>query len=163
MLLMGLIAGAYALYVPISRPAETRLHELGRCAIRQGNHDRALDCYSIAAAHGSEARSHLLLALHLQRCGRASDAREAFRIGVQCDRNSGQLLQAWALFESRQGEMQRAVHLLRRAVRVDRSVMGALRWWAFRNYNRHNNPLARPPCRGRSLASHANKQNDIGI
>ena len=162
MLLMVLI-GAHALYVPISRPAETRLHELGRSAIRQGNHDRACFCYSIAAAHGSEARSHLLLALHLQRCGRASDAREAFRIGVQCDRNSGQLLQAWALFESRQGEMQRAVHLLRRAVRVDRSVMGALRWWAFRNYNRHNNPLARPPCRGRTLASHANKQNDFGI
>ena len=70
-------------YQPISRSAETRLHTLGRTAVHEGNHDAALHCYEVAAHHGQEGRSYLLLALHLQRCqAPPSLTRDAFRGGV---------------------------------------------------------------------------------
>ena len=80
LLRLPLIASSYK---PISRPAETRLHTLGRTAVHEGNHDVALQCYEVAAHHGQEGRSYFLLALHYQRCqAPPSLTRSTFRGGV---------------------------------------------------------------------------------
>ena len=138
-----------AYYTPISQPAERRLQALAREAVVSGDHRAALQCYRTAALHGCDSRSHLLLALHYQRMKRCADAEYAFRNGVACDRENVQLLQAWALYESKNGNMKRAVRLLVRAAACDRSAIGALRWKIFRSYNQANNPLASTftPCR----------------
>ena len=147
------VPAAHTLYTPISRPAESRLHDLAKTAIRGGDHGGALRCLETAAAHGHEGRSHLLLALHYQRVGAPSDlTRGAFRNGVAFDRGDAKLLQAWALFESKQGRMDRSVRLLQQAARQDRSALGAFRWKIFRSYNQANNPLARPAMRGQRRA-----------
>ena len=65
-----------------------------------------------------------------------------------CSPQDAKLLQAWALFESKHGNMDRAVRLLQRAAKVDRAAIGALRWKVFRSYNQAHNPLARPSKRG---------------
>lgn len=148
-LLLLLLPATHTLYTPISRPAESRLHALAKSAIQRGDHGGALRCLETAAAHGHEGRSYLLLALHYQRVGAPSDqTRDAFRAGVAFDRGDAKLLQAWALFESKNGRMDRAVRLLQQAARQDRSALGAFRWKIFRSYNQANNPLARPSMRG---------------
>ena len=58
--------------------------------------------------------------------------------------------EGWPRFESKQGNLHRAVFLLQRAARLDRTTLGALRWKKFRKYNQQNNPLARPSKRGRT-------------
>jgi len=149
LLLPLMVAQTSGYYVPISAFAESKLHVIARTAIKQSDHDAALQFYTTAVKHGHDSRSHLLLALHMQRCGAPSDeTREAFRRAVAFDRDNAKLLQAWALYESKAGNMHAAVHLLRRAAQVDRSAMGALRWQIFRSFNRANNPLARPSKRG---------------
>ena len=145
---LSLLTTAQCYYTPISRPAERRLQALAREAVVNGNHRTALHCYQTATLHGSDGRSHLLLALHYQRMKRGTDAEHAFRQGVAHDRDNVQLLQAWALYESKHGNMKRAVRLLVRAAACDRSAIGALRWKIFRSYNQANNPLARPAKRG---------------
>ena len=136
-------------YAKISKLAEMRLHTIAKSHIKVGNHQTALQCYQTAAEHGNDRRSHLLLVLHMQRCGAPkTHTRDAFRCGLLSDPDDATLLQAWALYESKLDNMHRAVHLLRRAVRVDRSAIGALRWKKFKTYNRNHNPLARPSKRG---------------
>ena len=100
-------------------------------------------------------RSFLLLSLHHQRCGSKTKAREAFRAGLALrNGESGlptaeeaRLLTAWALLESKSGNMHTAVLLLRRASHVEREPSTVLSWRRFREYNRRHNPLARkrPP------------------
>ena len=136
-------------YVPISPSAEHRLHALGKQTVQKRQLDMALTYYRTAAEHGQSSTSHLLLVLHLQRCGACTDeTRQAFRRGIEFDRSSHRLLQAWALYESKHGDMHRAVHLLRRAAGIDHSALGALRWSRFRDYVRAKNPLASPSKRG---------------
>ena len=150
LLMMSRLATA-AYYVRISRPAESRLHILGKQTVNQHQHTKALTYYQTAADHGSTSKSHLLLVLHLQRCGACSEEeiRDAFRKGVKWDPSNAKLLQAWALYESKNDNMHRAVFLLRRAARMDpASLPGALRWKRFREYNRVFNPLAGPSKRG---------------
>ena len=114
---LPLVAAAY--YVPISPLAEQRLHALGKQTVKQQRFDTAMTYYTTAAEHGHTSRSHLLLVLHLQRCGAGqTQTRDAFRQAVVNDRSNHQLLQAWALYESKHGNMHRAVHLLRRAAEM---------------------------------------------
>jgi TPR repeat protein len=140
-----LVAASAAYYIRISPLAEQRLHALGKQTIKQQQLETALTYFSTAAEHGNTSRSHLLLVLHLQRCGAAPDkTRDAFRQAVMFDRSDHRLLQAWALYESKNGNMHRAVHLLRRAAEIDHAALGALRWKRFREYCRSQNPLASP-------------------
>ena len=70
-----------------------------------------------------------------------------------------------ALYESKNGEqgMRRAVRLLQRAVALDHSAIGALRWSHFRQYVRSYNPLARPPTRGLRSRSALDLDDEYGI
>ena len=150
-----LVQCASSMYSPLSAPAEARLLSLANVAVHRGDHRDALRCYETAVQHGCLSRSHLLLALHYQRCGaHPEETRRAFRSGIAKrtvdTQSDAQLLQAWALFESKHGDMHRAVRLLQSAARMDRTAIGAFRWKHFRLYNQAHNPLARPSKRGLS-------------
>ena len=159
-----LLAASAAYYIRISPLAEQRLHALGKQTIKQQQDLKtALTYFSTAAQHGNTSRSHLLLVLHLQRCGATPDTtRDAFRQAVMFDRSDHRLLQAWALYESKHGNMHRAVHLLRRAAEIDHSALGALRWKRFVEYCRSKNPLASPSKRGTPLPGYEGYE-DYGI
>jgi len=74
----------------------------------------------------------MLLALHFQRLDEHGLARAAFIEGVASFRTDAKLLQAWGLFESKQpGNKARAKKLLQRAVHLDPSLSGVLRWKIF--------------------------------
>ena len=152
LLAMYPLPAAASYYVPLSPRAESRLHAMGKQQLKLQQAEKALVYYSTAAEHGQLSQSHLLLVLHLQRCGAPMElTREAFRRAVLFDPDGYQLVQAWALFESKHGNMKRAVHLLRRAAEIDSSAIGALRWRRFREYCRTYNPLASPRTRGTPL------------
>lgn len=114
-------------------PCERELHSLSRIAILRGRHLDALLSYYLALAlpHKPTSSSYLLLALHLQRMGATSRARQIFRQGVAEFRNDPKLLQAWGLFESKQGNLERAKKLIMRAVAADPSLCPVLRWKRF--------------------------------
>ena len=107
-------------------------------AVRRGYWEDALELYTLAAEKSGAGRSYLLLALHLQRRGAdAESTRDAFATGVRRDRTCAQLVQAWALFESRQeGRIGTAINLLERAVQLDPSLSKVLHWKRFRNHHR---------------------------
>eukprot|EP00966_Prymnesium_polylepis_P019489 449444-Prymnesium_polylepis.1 len=59
-------------------------------------------------------------------------ARLAFSEGIAQFRTDAKLMQAWGLFESKQGNLDRAKRLLQRAVALDPSLAAVLRWKIFR-------------------------------
>ena len=116
---------------PITKKAR-RLHKVARAAVKRGEWNDALQCYAAAVEDSGAARAFLLLALHLQRLNDHAAARAAFSSGVVADRTDGQLMQAWALFESKYGSMARASSLIKRAVKLDPSLKAVLRWDMWR-------------------------------
>jgi len=149
----------YAYYVPLGHEYQVaRLHDQAARRVKAASHKEALRIYETATEHGSKsAQSYLLLGLHQQRVGRVSvpreehdyleHSRESFMTGVLHNPHDAQLLQAWALLESKMGNMHRSVLLLRRAAHVAddrRKITGVLSWRVFREYLREHNTLARP-------------------
>ena len=65
--------------------------------------------------------------------GLEDEARQCFSAGVVAHRNDATLLQAWGLFESKNGALTRAVRLLHRAVILDPSLEKVLSWSRFRD------------------------------
>ena len=149
---------SYAYYVPLGHEYQVaRLHDQAARRVKAASHKEALRIYETATEHGSKsAQSYLLLGLHQQRVGRVSvpreehdyleHSRESFMTGVLHNPHDAQLLQAWALLESKMGNMHRSVLLLRRAAHVAddrRKITGVLSWRVFREYLReHSKPHA---------------------
>jgi hypothetical protein len=159
LLLLALHASCSSYYVPLGSQSVREIHKRAKRHVKQKSDDEALRLYQAATVHGQLSQSFLLLALHHQRYARAAgaederqlaldSARAAFRDGLvlrKQDESSAALLQAWALLESKDGNMHRAVLLLRRASHLDRErVRQAFSWKLFRDYIRERNPLARP-------------------
>lgn len=114
--------------------AEKRLLTFSNRAIKRGALDDAQRAYEVAIQNYGSAESYLLAALHFRRTGMIDEARGTFQDGVLQNRNDGRLMQAWGLFESKYGHMDRAVRLLRRAVDIDPSLSGVLRWRIFKTH-----------------------------
>ena len=116
---------------------EARLHEIARKAILKHEFEDAIQCYGLAMERPEwqSPRTFLLAALLHSRLGHPEQARAAFAEGVLHHRNDAKLMQAWGLFESKQGELRRAVRLLKRAVTLDSSLHKVLEWRMFREYN----------------------------
>lgn len=113
---------------------EVRLHQVARRAISNGDAWGAQACYELALKPGlGSGRSYLLAALHLVRINRYTEARDCFAEGILRNREDAKLMQAWGLFESKHGTMRRARKLLERAVVLDDSLSGVLRWSRFRS------------------------------
>lgn len=95
--------------------------------------------------HSALAVSTLLLALLLQRMGDVKGTRSAFlnffRViqaneGIEEMENcacSAKVLQAFALFEMKQGNSRKSYELVNKAVNMDKSLEGVLRWKQFRD------------------------------
>lgn len=160
MITMLVAAGAVhrcdAYYVPLNQRQTTAIHLSARRAIHHSADEQALSLYKSATAHGNDARSYLLLALHHQRMGKLSRrptavdrappeitnyhrdaARNAFNAGLALRSGNAvieaEILQAWALLESKCGNMHRAVLLLRRSAQLNPSrVIQAFNWKLFR-------------------------------
>lgn len=114
--------------------AEKRLLTFSNRAIKRGALDDAQRAYEVAISNYGSGESYLLAALHHRRTGRIDEARGTFSAGILQHRNDGRLMQAWGLFESKYGHMDRAVRLLRRAVYLDPSLSGVLRWRIFQTH-----------------------------
>jgi hypothetical protein len=148
--LLLLLAPACAYYLPLDGRRERAILDVARQRVCAAQHDQALRLYKSAAHHSQSSRAYLLLALHQQRMGAPGKegARQTFRRGVTLRSGTtaeAELFQAWALLESKDGNMHRAVLLLRRASQIDRQrVQRLLHWELFREYIRRHNPLARP-------------------
>lgn len=92
--------------------------------------------------HAKLAVTTLLLALHLQRLGDVKATRSAFlsffRVVVQekdADEEcacSAKVLQAFALFEMKQGNTSKSLDLALKAIQLDNSLSGLLKWKQFR-------------------------------
>lgn len=76
----------------------------------------------------SQTRSYLLYALHVAQRRDPTLARELFHQGLCADPRDAQLLQAWGLFESKQGRLHRAQRLLLRSVHLEPRNAPVLRW-----------------------------------
>ena len=111
---------------------EARLHGIARRAALQGNDDDAQKAYELAISRWGSGRSFLLAALLQSRLGLEEQTRETFRRGICLHPKDASLIQAWGLFESKHGEVQRALRLVRRAVVLDPGLSGVLRWRLFR-------------------------------
>ncbi len=150
---------ASSFYVQLSAHGVSNLHAAANRATKARKHDEALALLQTAVRHSGDGRSYLLLSLHHQRMGSRDGARSALRAGLvargvhRAERDDPgaqradevELLQAWALLESKAGDMPRAVLLLRRASQLDRRrVRAVLSWAIFREHIRQHNPLARP-------------------
>lgn len=119
-----------------------RLHSSARKAIKKGRLESARNMYGHILHQFPQpsftgtkdmAQTYLLLALLEQRTGNYDGARAAFEEGIRkMPWHSAQLLQAYALFESRQGDMQHALQLVRHAVTKDPSLKPVLRWRMFK-------------------------------
>jgi tetratricopeptide (TPR) repeat protein len=88
--------------------------------------------YYLLAKH----QTWLLLALLEQKVGEPARARAAFQEGIQLCPSCARLTQAYALFESKQGNMFTALALARRAVALDPSLSPILRWKMFKDVER---------------------------
>ena len=73
------------------------------------------------------SRSYFLYALQVQRRD-PNLARELFHQGVRANPTDAKLLQAWGLFESKQGKLERAKRLLHRSVSLEPRLAPVLRW-----------------------------------
>ena len=95
--------------------------------------------------HSALAVSTLLLALVLQRMGDVKGTRSVFRNFfrvIQANEGaeeidncacSAKVLQAFALFEMKQGNSRKSYELVNKAVTMDKSLEGVLRWKQFRD------------------------------
>lgn len=79
------------------------------------------------AVDPSQSKSYFLYALQVQRRD-PQLARELFSLGTRENPHDAKLLQAWGLFESKQGHMKRAQRLLRRSVFLEPKHAPVLRW-----------------------------------
>mmetsp|Transcript_80105 Transcript_80105/g.156639 ORF Transcript_80105/g.156639 Transcript_80105/m.156639 type:complete len:278 (+) Transcript_80105:99-932(+) len=142
-----------------------RLQQTARSLVGRGNVTQAVRLYethifefgSIVKTEGTEtedhvctARSYLLLALSCQRVGRINDARLAFREGAErfertakerdcaeCRAWAARLYQSWGLLESKLGHLPLAWALVTKAVCLDKSNEGVLRWAMWRSLKPH--------------------------
>ena len=94
---------------------EAKLHSIARREVLAGRSTEAQKAYELAIEHWGSGRSFLLFALMQSRLGLVDDCRQTFRQGISHNPKDANLMQAWGLFESEQGEMTLAVRLLRRA------------------------------------------------
>jgi hypothetical protein len=113
---------------------EQVLHAQARGHCLRGDNTAADVRYQIATSQPGlgSGRSYLLAALHkANKLGEYDGARATFADGIMRHRTDAKLMQAWGLFESKHGEFRRAMVLLRRAVKLDASLAGVLRWRRF--------------------------------
>ena len=136
---------------------EQRLHTTAHRAIKRGAWDDAQRAYEISCQEYGTGQSFLLAALHHRRMDHIDQARDAFSEGILRNRGDAKLMQAWGLFESKYGHMDRAVRLLRRAVDLDPSLSKVLSWRMFQAHatptSAHQRQAVRPPAlraRGRA-------------
>jgi hypothetical protein len=113
---------------------EQRLHTTAHHAIKRGAWDDAQRAYEISCQEYGTGQSFLLAALHHRRMDHIDQARASFSEGILRNRDDARLMQAWGLFESKFGHMDRAVRLLRRAVDLDPSLYRVLSWRRFRTH-----------------------------
>eukprot|EP00964_Phaeocystis_antarctica_P081568 scaffold51032_cov64-Phaeocystis_antarctica.AAC.6 len=127
---------------------EQRLHTTAHRAIKRGAWDDAQRAYEISCQQYGTGQSFLLAALHHRRMDHIDQARDAFSEGILRNRGDAKLMQAWGLFESKHGHMDRAVRLLRRAVDLDPSLSKVLSWRMFQTHattaNAHQRQAVRP-------------------
>lgn len=91
--------------------------------------------------HAKVAVTTLLLALHLQRTGDAKKTRSVFLnffriVGSKPDHEcacSAKVLQAFALFEMKQGNSRMSLKIVKMAVKLDSSLQPVLNWKQFRD------------------------------
>ncbi|KAL9179805.1 hypothetical protein ACHAXT_007775 [Thalassiosira profunda] len=97
--------------------------------------------------HTKLAVSTLLLALHLQRTGDVKATRAVFlaffrRVALveaeeeeEADKCacSAKVLQAYALFEMKNGHSAKSLEIIQRAVKMDEQISGVLKWKQFRD------------------------------
>lgn len=133
---------------------QAKRHYFALCKIRQGKPEQAELIYrriieDIKSEHEEEcdnaklAVTTLLLALHLQRNGNAKETRSVFlnffRQVLEHDDPlhectcSAKVLQAFALFEMKQGNALKSLDIVHRAVRMDKTLRPVLNWKQFRD------------------------------
>lgn len=78
-------------------------------------------------ANPTRSQSYFLYALHVQKRD-PQLARDLFFHGIRENPNDAKILQAWGLFESKQGYLRRAQSLLIRSVSLDPKNAPVLRW-----------------------------------
>lgn len=78
-------------------------------------------------ADPSKSKSYFLFALHVQKRD-PTLARELFFQGVRVNPLDARLLQAWGLFESKQGRRKRAQMLVKRSVEIEPKNKPVLKW-----------------------------------
>lgn len=93
--------------------------------------------------HTKLAVSTLLLALHMQRIGDIKATRAVFldffrRVAQEMDEDhkcscSAKVLQAYALFEMKNGHAAKSLQIIQRAVKMDDSLSAVLNWKQFRD------------------------------
>eukprot|EP00585_Thalassiosira_rotula_P003468 CAMPEP_0196144106 /NCGR_PEP_ID=MMETSP0910-20130528/15099_1 /TAXON_ID=49265 /ORGANISM="Thalassiosira rotula, Strain GSO102" /LENGTH=260 /DNA_ID=CAMNT_0041405679 /DNA_START=189 /DNA_END=971 /DNA_ORIENTATION=- len=94
--------------------------------------------------HATLAVSTLLLALHMQRFGNIKETRSIFldffrRVALTENEElhkcscSAKVLQAYALFEMKNGNAAKSLEIIQRAVKMDEKVRPVLRWKQFRD------------------------------
>lgn len=110
---------------------EAKLHKVARKAALAGKDDDACACLNMAIERCGSSRSYLLCALLHSRLGNFEQCRDCFRQGICCHPKDAGLMQAWGLFESKHEQPKRALRLLQRAVALDPSLSGVLRWRRF--------------------------------
>merc|ERR1711983_463294 len=102
--------------------------------------------------HSTLAVSTLLLALLLQRMGDIKGTRSTFLNffrTVEADGEkyldcccSAKVLQAFALFEMKQGHQKKSLELITKAVKIDNSLASILKWKQFRDaYSAHSSSV----------------------
>ena len=136
---MSLAARTYFAHTKVkngmSHKAETIYRRLMKEIEMDNDNDNDCDC-----DFGRLAIPTLLLALMLQREDRLDDARTVFEgfhrsivghRGIKCC-CSARVMQAFALFEMKQGESVRAMEILFVAIRLDKKVRPVLKWKQFR-------------------------------
>lgn len=117
--------------------AETIYRKLINGLIKELEDDEEEDCY-----HAQLAVSTLLLALLLQRTDKVKETRNVFinffkilhrreNEDMECA-CSAKVLQAYALFEMKQGHTRKSYSLAKMAVKLDRDLEPVLKWKQFR-------------------------------
>lgn len=113
-------------------PVERRLHNIARSATIRDDYEAAARAHKLAVRAFGSGRSFLLAALfYADKLVDEQAARSLFSDGVVRNRDDAALVQAWGLFESKQGKAKRARQLVQRAVVLDPRLSGVLRWRQF--------------------------------
>lgn len=123
---------------------EVALHRIARRAMLSGNAHDAQKAHDLAIANWGSSRSYLLQALFQQRFGSEHTARYTFQTGIAAHPHDASLMQAWGLFESKHGQLNRAIRLLKRAVTLDPELSPVLSWRPFRAHAHAAGGAGRP-------------------